>query len=145
VLSACCKEGSRTVSWCAEAQAIRRSTGITWHGSEIPKLTINRRYRQQTSAPGWPRAVPKVVVTSCAGIPPRQLPRRSRSGAGVHVIQPPGTPHRPLPPARSGASSPTRQDTCSRLSCPAAGRHTSCFQILVRAPRVPVPPGTHGL
>jgi hypothetical protein len=61
VLSACCKEGSRTVSWRAEVQAIRRSAGITWHGSEIPKLTINRRYRQQTSAPGWPRAVPKVV------------------------------------------------------------------------------------
>jgi hypothetical protein len=67
----------------------------------VPKLTINRRCLWQASAPGGPRPGPKVVSHQLRGIPPRRQRRHSRPGAGVHVVQPSGAPHGPLPLARS--------------------------------------------
>jgi len=67
---------------------------------------------RQTSAPGWPRAAPE-----SGGSPAARVSRRvgGRSvggpGAGVHVVQPSGAPHGPLPLARFKARSPTRRDT----------------------------------
>jgi hypothetical protein len=68
---------------------------------------------------------PKVVSHQLRGIPPRRQRRRSKPGAGAHVVQLPGAPHGPLPLARSKARLPTRRDTTYALSCPARQRHTS--------------------
>jgi hypothetical protein len=56
-------------TWWCRVQTIRRSADITWHSSEIPKLTINRRYLRQTSAPGWPRAGPESGGHQLRGYP----------------------------------------------------------------------------
>jgi hypothetical protein len=56
VLSAYCNEGSRAVTYSASRYKHPQANEITWHGSEIPKLTINRRCLRQASAPGWPRS-----------------------------------------------------------------------------------------
>jgi hypothetical protein len=72
-------------------------------------------------APGWPRAGLEGGVTSCAGIPPRRQRRRSRPGAGVHVVQPSGAPHGPLPLARSKQG--RRRDGIPTPSCPATAAH----------------------
>jgi hypothetical protein len=119
----------------------RCSTALSCVCHVVPKLTINRTCLRQASAPGWSRAE---WVTSCAGIPSRQLPWSSGPGAGVHVVQPPGAPHGPLPLARSDASSPTRRDTCCLPLLCWGWRHTSRSMILVRVPRAPLATGTHG-
>jgi IS6 family transposase len=87
-------------------------------------------------AQGWAR---KWWVTNCAGIPPRRQWTCSRPGAGVHVVQPSGAPHGPLPLARSKAKAADatgyplththvlRQDAAPRtsgdlVSCPSRAR-----------------------
>jgi hypothetical protein len=76
------------------------------------------------------------------GLPSRRQRRRSRPGAGVHVVQPLGAPHGPLPLARSKQG--RRRDGRPTPSCPAAAAHLVRLVILACAPRVPVPTGTHG-
>jgi hypothetical protein len=53
----------------------------------------------------------KVVSHQLHGYPVASAAEGSRPGAGVHVVQPPGAPHGPLPPVCSKASPPTRRDT----------------------------------
>lgn len=71
--------------------------------------------------PGWSEGwVRRWWVIREAGILSRRRRRRTSPGTGVHVVQPPGAPHGPLPPARFEASSPARRDT--RSPPPSCGR-----------------------
>ena len=103
VLSACCNEESIAVNcgtpWC---RATRRLAAITWHGREIPKLTINRRCLWQASAPGWPKARPE------SGEPPAARVSHHVGSEGI-ADQGQGSERRP----------PTRRDTHLRtlMSC----------------------------
>jgi hypothetical protein len=90
-------------------------------------------------AQGWARGW---WVTSCAGIPSRRQRRRSRPGAGVHVVQPLGAPHGPLPLASSQQGRRRDGIPAPLMSCGSGTPRVPV--ILVRAHRVPVPTGIHG-
>jgi hypothetical protein len=78
-----------------------------------------------------------------ASISPRQRWRRSRPGAGVHVVQP-RVLHMDPAPGPLQCTSPTRRDTHLRIRMSRDWTpHLARPATLLRAPRVPVPPGTH--
>jgi hypothetical protein len=87
---------------------------------------------------------PKVVGHRLHGYPVTSAAEASRPGAGVHIVQPPGAPHGPLPLVCSKASPPTRRDTrfAPRILRQAGAPRAPA--ILVPTPRVLVPTGTHG-
>jgi hypothetical protein len=55
--AACCKERSTAVTTRAKAPAIRRSVGITWHGSEVPQLVTGFRRASLRDSPRLARRV----------------------------------------------------------------------------------------
>ncbi len=63
----------------------------------------------------------------------------SPSTAEVSPVALAGAPHGSLPLARSEPSLPTRRDTRFAASYPAAGRHSMCPVIWIRAPCASVP------
>jgi hypothetical protein len=122
----------------------RCSTALSCACHVVPKLVIKSCASGGPGsgiAQGWAR---EWRVTSCAGIPPRRRRTCSRPGVGVHVVQPSGAPHGPLPLARSNAYRRRDGTPAHAPSCPEAGHHPVRPVILVRAPRVPVHRGTHG-
>jgi hypothetical protein len=146
-LFACCNEGSTAVK--RGALRYRSSSGQRVSPGTVGRFPSSRSTAYTSGRPrlrDGPRAGPVSGGSPAAWVsPPRRQQRCIRPGAGVHVVQPPGAPHGPLPLARSKARPPTRRDTHLRTLM--SWDRTSYLarpSILSRAPRVPVPPGTHG-